>query len=256
MGEKPTLTFGEELRRERLIRDVSLEEISSATKISIRLLTALESSDISRLPAPVYSRGFIRAYSRHLGLDPDEMVNAYLADVAPEKSREADGGHKGRFRSRFLRGRRAAGAIVISVAGILLILGLIARPERRLTTTAPVSRREIAPVSFKNVAVSPGPALAVQEDSSAARKPPPSAVSMVLEFEQDSWAEVSADGRTIFSGLVRRGLRREFQAREGFRLSLGNAGGVRVTVDGRALEPLGQAGQVVRDLPLPADRQG
>ena len=50
--------------------------------------------------------------------------------------------------------------------------------------------------------------------------------------------------------------RREFEAREGFRLTLGNAGGVRVTVDGRALEPLGQAGQVVRNLPLPADRQG
>ncbi len=255
MGEKPTLTFGEELRRERLIRDVSLEEISGTTKISIRLLTALESSDISRLPAPVYSRGFIRAYSRHLGLDPDEMVNAYLADVAPEKSREADGTRKGRFRSRFLRGRRAAGAIVISVTAILLLLGLIARPERRLTTTAPAARREIAPVSFKNVAVSPGPAPAVQEDSSAVPKPSPP-VSMILEFEQDSWAEVSADGRTLFSGMVRRGLRREFQARVGFRLSLGNAGGVRVTVDGRALERLGQSGQVVRDLPLPADRQG
>jgi hypothetical protein len=132
---------------------------------------------------------------------------------------------------------------------------LIARPERRLTTTAPVARREIAPVSFKNVTVSPGPALAVPKDAAAVPESPP-AVSMVLEFEQDSWAEVSADGRTIFSGMVRRGLRREFQAREGFRLSLGNAGGVRVTVDGRALEPLGQAGQVVRDLPLPADRQG
>jgi cytoskeleton protein RodZ len=255
MGEKPTLTFGEELRRERLIRDVSLEEISSSTKISIRLLTALESSDISRLPAPVYSRGFIRAYSRHLGLDPDEMVNAYLADVAPEKSREGGSIRKGRFRSRFLRGRRAAGAIVISVTAILLLLGLIARPERRLATSAPVARREIAPVSFKNVAVSPGPAPAVQE-SSAALPRPPSGVSMILEFEQDSWTEVSADGRPIFSGMVRSGFRREFQAREGFRLSLGNAGGVRVTVDGRALEPLGEAGQAVRDLPLPADRQG
>jgi cytoskeleton protein RodZ len=255
MGEKPILTFGEELRRERLIRDVSLEEISNATKISIRLLSALESSDISRLPAPVYSRGFIRAYSRHLGLDPEEMVNAYLADVAPEKSREATGSRKGRFRSRFLRGRRAAGMIVVSVTGILLVLGLIARPERRATTSAPVAPRELAPVSFKNVAVSPGPAPAVQENPGPVSQQP-SGVSMILEFEQDSWTEVSADGRPIFSGMIRRGIRREFQAREGFRLTLGNAGGVRVTVDGRALEPLGEAGQVVRNLPLPADRQG
>ena len=43
----------------------------------------------------------------------------------------------------------------------------------------------------------------------------------------------------------------QFVAREGFRLTLGNAGGVRVTVDGRALEPLGSSGQVVRDLRVP-----
>ena len=48
MAETPTLTFGEELRRERLIRNVPLDEISAATKISIRLLTALEASDVSK----------------------------------------------------------------------------------------------------------------------------------------------------------------------------------------------------------------
>src|SRR5215831_10313296 len=63
MDETPILTFGEDLRRERLIRDVSLEEISAATKISVRLLTALEKSDVAKLPAPVFTRGFIRAYS-------------------------------------------------------------------------------------------------------------------------------------------------------------------------------------------------
>ena len=281
MGEKSSLTFGEELRRERIIRDVSLEEISAATKISIRLLTALESSDVSRLPAPVYSRGFIRAYAKYLGLDPDEMINAYLADVAPEKKRDVADGGKGRLRSRFLRGRRAAGTIVVSVTGILLILGLIVKPQRRPASTEVVPPREVAPVSFRNVAVSPGPSTAMQPETAPSPLPsemaeslekadaslePVSArqdslartggVKMILEFDQDSWTQVYADGRSIFSGLIKKGTRREFDAREGFRLTLGNAGGVRVTVDGRALEPLGQAGQVVRNLPLPADRQG
>lgn len=250
MGETPTLTFGEELRRERLIREVSLEEISSATKISVRLLTALEKSDLTRLPAPVFTRGFIRSYSRHLGLDPDEMVNAYLADLAPDKARDG-GARKGGLRSRFLRGRRAAAStIVISVTAILLLLGLIARPARRGSGSTPIAARYSAPVSFKNVSVSPGPAPSVQEP--AVEPPKTSGVSMVLEFEQDSWTEVSADGQTIFSGLSRRGTKQQFEARDGFRLTLGNAGGVRVTVDGHPLEPLGGAGQVVRDLPVPA----
>jgi hypothetical protein len=112
--------------------------------------------------------------------------------------------------------------------------------------------RRAAPVSFKNVSVSPGPAPAIREELVAEPVKPSAGVLMVLEFEQDSWTEVSADGQTIFSGLSRRGTKQRFEAREGFRLTLGNAGGVRVTVDGRPLEPLGGAGQVVRDLPVPA----
>jgi transcriptional regulator with XRE-family HTH domain len=251
MGETPSLTFGEELRRERLIREVSLEEISSATKISVRLLTALEKSDLSRLPAPVFTRGFIRSYSRHLGLDPDEMVNAYLADLAPDKAREG-GARRGGLRSRFLRGRRAAAStIVISVTAVLLLLGLIARPTRHGSGSTPIAARPSAPVSFKNVSVSPGPAPEMHVEP-AVEPEKAAGVSMLLEFEQDSWTEVSADGRTIFSGLSRRGTKQQFEAHDGFRLTLGNAGGVRVTVDGHALEPLGGAGQVVRDLPVPA----
>ena len=76
---------------------------------------------------------------------------------------------------------------------------------------------------------------------------------MILEFDQDSWTEVtSADGRPIFSGLSRRGTSQRFESADGFRLTLGNAGGVRVTIDGRPLEPLGASGQVVRNLALPA----
>src|SRR5215471_15854048 len=166
MADTPSLTFGEELRRERLIRNVPLEEISAATKISIRLLTALEASDVSKLPAPVFTRGFIRSYARHLGLDPDEMVNAYLADLAP--GRPGAGSKKVGLRSRFLRGRRAAaGTIVVSVTAILLVLGLIARPERRSASAVPIAQRRIAPVNFKNVAASPGPSPTVQDEHPA-----------------------------------------------------------------------------------------
>jgi cytoskeletal protein RodZ len=253
MGEKADLTFGEELRRERLIREVSLDEISASTKISVRLLTALESSDVKKLPAPVFTRGFIRAYSRHLGLDPDEMINAYLADVAPDRGSEGAASKRRGLKALFRR-RGAAGAIVVSVTGILLLLGLIARPERRSEPTKPLVARPVASVSFKNVSVSPGPAPEIQDEAPSAPQPgdvAPSGVSMILEFEQDSWTEVTADGAQIFAGLIRRGSKHQFEAREGFRLTLGNAGGVRVTVDGRAMEPLGGSGQVVRNMAVP-----
>ena len=257
MTDSPSLSFGEELRRERLIREISLEEISQATKISVRLLRALEESDLKRLPAPTFTRGFIRAYARHLGIDPEEKVNAYLSDLADGPA-DAPTAKKARPRSRFWRGRRAtAGTIVGVVTAVLLLLGLIASPERRIR---PARERRVAPrassVAFKNVAVSnePTPGLVPPSQGAAVIEAPMTdapAISLMLEFEQDSWTRLEADGETVLQGLVRRGQLKRFQARGGFSLTLGNAGGVRVSVDGRALDPLGQAGEVVRDVKLP-----
>src|SRR4029077_15243988 len=70
-------SFGEELRREREIREISLKEIADATKISKRFLEAIERNDHRTLPAPVFTRGFIREYARYLGLNADEIVNRY-----------------------------------------------------------------------------------------------------------------------------------------------------------------------------------
>src|SRR5260370_25182682 len=130
MTVSSSLSFGEELRRERVIRDISLEEISQSTKISVRLLRALEESDVQKLPAPTFTRGFIRAYARHLGIDPEEKVNAYLADLADDAP-DAPSTKKARPRSRFWRGRRStAGTIVCAVTAVLLLVGMIANPAR------------------------------------------------------------------------------------------------------------------------------
>src|SRR5947207_7398389 len=83
MADQPPLphselaTFGDELRREREIRGISLKEISDSTKISKRFLEAIERNDHKTLPAPVFTRGFVREYARYLGLNAEEMVNRY-----------------------------------------------------------------------------------------------------------------------------------------------------------------------------------
>ena len=73
-------TFGQELRRERELREISLREVSEATKISLRYLEALELNDFKDLPGGVFNRGFVRAYAQYIGVDPETMVTAYLAE--------------------------------------------------------------------------------------------------------------------------------------------------------------------------------
>jgi cytoskeletal protein RodZ len=71
--------FGEKLRKQREQRGIELEKISNTTKISTRMLRALEEEHFDQLPGGVFNKGFVRAYARQVGLDAEEAVNDYLA---------------------------------------------------------------------------------------------------------------------------------------------------------------------------------
>jgi cytoskeleton protein RodZ len=70
--------FGVHLRREREMRGVTLEEISSATRIGTRFLDALEAEQWEVLPGGVFNRGFVRSTAQFLGLDPEAMLAEYM----------------------------------------------------------------------------------------------------------------------------------------------------------------------------------
>ena len=75
--------LGENLRHEREMRGVSLEEISEATKISIRFLQAIENEEFSKLPGGIFARSFIRTYARYLGLDEETILADYQVSAQP-----------------------------------------------------------------------------------------------------------------------------------------------------------------------------
>jgi cytoskeleton protein RodZ len=76
-------SFGENLRREREMRGVTLEEIAESTKISTRLLRALEHEQFAELPGGVFTRSFIRAYAGYLGLDAEHVLAEYRQAAQP-----------------------------------------------------------------------------------------------------------------------------------------------------------------------------
>src|SRR5262249_39673359 len=81
-------SFGENLRRERELRGVSLRDIADATKISVRFLDAPGKGRHALLPGGLFVRAFVKQYARHLGLDVDRTVADFLyayPDAVPEK---------------------------------------------------------------------------------------------------------------------------------------------------------------------------
>jgi cytoskeleton protein RodZ len=71
-------SFGEKLKQEREKRNITLEQISASTKIGTRMLQALEEDKFNQLPGGIFNKGFVRAYSRCVGLDEDQTVADYL----------------------------------------------------------------------------------------------------------------------------------------------------------------------------------
>src|SRR3954466_6310478 len=76
MGE-----FGDKFRKAREKKELSLDDVSNVTKISARMLQAIEQEHFDQLPGGVFNKGFIRAYAKHLGLGGEEAVTDYLASV-------------------------------------------------------------------------------------------------------------------------------------------------------------------------------
>src|SRR6266849_8774511 len=70
--------FGEKLRKQREQRGLALDAISNTTKISTRMLRALEEEHFDQLPGGVFNKAFVRAYARHIGLDEEQAITDYL----------------------------------------------------------------------------------------------------------------------------------------------------------------------------------
>jgi transcriptional regulator with XRE-family HTH domain len=249
-------SFGEELRKEREVRGISLKEISDATKISKRFLEAIERNDHKTLPAPVFTRGFVREYARYLGLNSEEIVSRYnyaaAGDDRIERSTHLDRLvhppieepvvpvlKKQGIPPPYARVDRNIYLLVLIVAALggitwyaLRHKGVAridndARPETATIASAPPAR-----------AATPETTPAVDPDL----------LHLTVEAIDDSWVSLEADGKSVFNDEMKKGMKRNFDARESFRFkTIGNAAGINLTLNDTRLPSLGGEGDVIRN---------
>jgi cytoskeletal protein RodZ len=147
-------SFGESLKRERELREITLRQISEATKINLRYLEALEQNRFDALPGGLFNKGFIRAYAKYIGIDGEAMVDSYLVEL---KSRMPGGeaaparGRANLHRPQELPQRRS-GPVTKRAAAISAIANATA------TAPAPRRMREAPPPSAGEAEAASAPA--------------------------------------------------------------------------------------------------
>ena len=231
-------SFGENLRRERDVRGVSLREIAEGTKISVRFLQALEEDRLEVLPGGLFPRAFVRQYALFLGLDPERTVNDFVAAhgeapperrMAPAPERRPSGvARPGLPRRRGGPGRRPHAPARGRAER--------ARPEPTPSTVA------AAPAVLPTDRVYPSPSLA---PASAAAG---DSLVLTMTAQQDCWVEVRADGETVINRVLAEGESQTLEARGEIVLSVGNAGGLSIRVNDRPALPLGRSGEVRKNI--------
>ena len=122
-----TDSLGSYLRRERELREKSLQDISAATKIQLKFLQALELDDYDQLPPTPFVVGFLRAYAQCLSLEPEEIIATYHTRhhssavlEGPASLVAYQGGRP--MRSRVLGVSLVVVAVAIVVGGVLQFL--------------------------------------------------------------------------------------------------------------------------------------
>jgi len=71
---RSTYSVGQQLKKARLTRNRSIEQVTQATHIRAHFIEALEDDNFDALPSPVQARGFLRLYADYLGLSLDELI--------------------------------------------------------------------------------------------------------------------------------------------------------------------------------------
>jgi cytoskeletal protein RodZ len=84
------ISVGSRIRKSRVNQGIALRDLAHELKITDKILEALEQSDFSKLPAPVYVRGFVKMCAEYLGLDGDELARDFLSELhsAQEKTEQ------------------------------------------------------------------------------------------------------------------------------------------------------------------------
>ncbi|MGC1414427.1 MAG: helix-turn-helix domain-containing protein [Candidatus Acidiferrum sp.] len=234
--------FGERLKREREMREVSLKEVTTATRIGSRFLEALENEDWEKLPGGIFNRGFVRAIARYLGLDEENLLAEY--DLAHgEQGLPVPQPYENKIP------RPPIWIPILAVLGLLAVLGGLAAggiygwrryASRRAAKRAASSSLMPVPQRSEIATVATAPAA----DHAAGSANPATAAPLDLAVSTSAATRVRivADGALLLDAELPAGETRHFSAKQQFEVTAADSSAVLLELNGQTMPPVGTPG--------------
>jgi cytoskeleton protein RodZ len=255
-------SLGSKLRETREQGNITLLQAAEDTRISLKYLKSLEEEKYEELPGGMYNRAFLRCYCEYLHLNPQEMLQRYESKFSPQATKLIKAKTPLPGTTSFRIHSLAIWSVMLLVSVVCLYfsrhwISAAFSPYFSHPAPAPLIQKEAPqppasqPAVEQNQTIMPLQPEVVQETLAEVSPPEPEPMGgMRLGFEvyQECWVSLRSDGNQVLSRILQPGSSESFRASENFFLILGNAGGVRLKINGEPIKPLGKPGEVVRVL--------
>lgn len=253
-------SFGRNLRRERELRGITLEEIAERTKIGARMLDAIENDRFEALPGGVFNRSFVLHYARYIGLDDRQVATEYdLTFGTPETVdvKKVVAQREQHLSAAAARDAPAAahGVWKAIVAALLLLVatgaaGFTTRQWWLPMVAQQAQAKETTPTRSVPLRLASSPqsdAPAATQDVAAIATPTNAESQQRLQLQVDtmsrSWVAAFADGRKQWEAVMNEHESRTVSGDSHIQLRVGSAGAVVLTLNGETQAPLGRKGE-------------
>jgi cytoskeletal protein RodZ len=227
--------FGERLKRERELREVSMDELTKSTRISKRFVEALENEDWEKLPGGVFGHGFVRTIARYLGLNEEALLGEYDSARA-EHSPAAALKPEERIPSPPKWLPLAAVGVVL-----LLLIGIFYAGRYGWQRVAAYRAAKKAGASSVNGQAPPqlnAGSTPSAEKSAAAQSP----LELTVSTSAATRVRIVADDKLLLDAELPAGENRHFSANQQFEVTAGDSSAVLLELNGKAMPPLGAPG--------------
>lgn len=232
--------IGSKLKDIRVEKSISLESIANKTRISQRLLTAIEEADLEELPEPFYIRALVKKFAKELGAHNIEFEAATASQEEIEQSKlKVKRKYWLNFQLRSLHlYLMYIFLVILSVKGITI---LVERPVivNQVPTEKPpidIQQPESEPVA-SNGSSAVAPQFVSQSSNS-------DSVTVGINLQERCWLKVMVDGQVAFEGILPKGTQRQWSGERQVTIRAGNAGGVVISFNNEQQKILGAPGQV------------
>jgi len=228
--------FGERLKREREMREVSMDELTRATRISTRFVEALENEDWAKLPGGVFGHGFVRSIARFLGLDEEALLGEY--DMARAEHSPAPAP---RPEERIPSPPKWLPVVAVFVL-LLFLTGVFYAGRYGWHRYA--AYREAKKVAAGSGAMRTQSGSAPTESTEQSSSETSSAALLDLSVSTSAATRVRilADSKLLLDAELPAGETRHFSANQQFEVTAGDSSAVLLELNGKAMPPLGAPG--------------